>query len=69
MIINYLKLPLQILIWHNIKLEHLLFDVSMIPFILAGAFAGVVIVKLISEKYYRVLVYIMTVASCALLLL
>ena len=68
-ILNYLKVPLQALVWRNIHIQGLLFGVSMIPFILLGAFLGVLLVKFISEKYYRILVYIMTVASCALLIL
>jgi uncharacterized membrane protein YfcA len=68
-ILNYLKIPLQVLAWHNIHIKGLLFDISMIPFILLGLFLGVLLVKFISEKYYRILVYIMTVASCALLIL
>jgi uncharacterized membrane protein YfcA len=68
-ILNYLKIPLQVLVWHNIHIQGLLFGVSMIPFILIGLFLGILIVKLVSEKYYRILVYIMTVASCALLIL
>jgi uncharacterized membrane protein YfcA len=68
-ILNYLKIPLQIIFWHNIKFEGLIFDITMIPFILIGAFLGILIVKLLSEKYYRILVYLMTIMSCALLFL
>jgi uncharacterized membrane protein YfcA len=68
-ILNYLKIPPQVLVWHNIHIKGLLFGVSMIPFILTGLFLGVLLVKFISEKCYRVLVYIMTLASCALLIL
>ncbi|MDR2053493.1 MAG: TSUP family transporter [Treponema sp.] len=56
-ILDYLKIPLQVLVWHNIHVRGLLFGVSMIPFILVGLFLGVLLVKFISEKYYRILVY------------
>jgi uncharacterized membrane protein YfcA len=69
LILNYLKIPLQIIAWHNIHIKGLLFNVSMIPAILIGLFLGVVLIKLISEKYFRILVYVMTVISCALLIL
>jgi uncharacterized membrane protein YfcA len=68
-ILNYLKIPLQVFVWHNIHIKGLLFDVTMIPFILFGLFLGVLLVKFISEKYYRILVYAMTLVSCALLIL
>jgi uncharacterized membrane protein YfcA len=58
-----------VFVWHNIHIKGLFFDITMIPFILLGLFLGVLLVKFISEKYYRILVYIMTVASCALLIL
>jgi uncharacterized membrane protein YfcA len=68
-ILNYLKIPLQIIAWHNIHIKGLIFDISMIPFILIGLFLGVLLVKLISEKYYRILVYVMTIISGGLLVL
>jgi uncharacterized membrane protein YfcA len=69
MIVNYLKIPLQHFAWHNIRLEGLLFNITMIPIILAGAALGILIVKKVSEAHYRVLVYVMTIVSAALLFL
>jgi uncharacterized membrane protein YfcA len=67
MIINYLKLPLQYFVWHNITPRGLLFDLTMIPLIIAGAGLGILLVKKISEANYRVLVYVMTLISAGLL--
>ena len=67
LIINYTKIPLQIFFWKNITTEGLLFNVCMIPLILAGAALGIFFVKKVSEKIYRVLIYIMTIISAALL--
>jgi uncharacterized membrane protein YfcA len=69
MIINYLKVPLQYFAWHNIRVEGLLFGVTMIPIILAGAVLGILVVKKVSEARYRILVYVMTIVSAALLFL
>jgi uncharacterized membrane protein YfcA len=69
MIINYLKLPLQHFVWHNITVKGLLFNVTMIPCILAGAALGSLVVKKVSETRYRVIVYGMTIVSAALLFL
>jgi uncharacterized membrane protein YfcA len=69
MIVNYLKIPLQHFVWRNITAEGLLFDITMIPFILAGAVLGILVVKRVSEPLYRTIVYVMTVISAALLFL
>ncbi|MDR0553543.1 MAG: sulfite exporter TauE/SafE family protein [Treponema sp.] len=69
LIVNYLKLPLQIFIWHNINMESLFFDLTMIPAVLVGAVLGIILVKKISERVFRVLVYVMTIGSAALLFL
>ena len=69
LIINYLKLPLQIFVWHNITPKTLMFDLSMIPFILTGVFLGIVFVKKVNEKQYRIAVYALTIISAVLLFL
>jgi uncharacterized membrane protein YfcA len=67
MIINYLKLPLQYFVWRNITAEGLLFNLTMIPVIIAGAVLGIFLVKKMSEVHYRILVYVMTFISTGLL--
>jgi uncharacterized membrane protein YfcA len=69
LIINYLKIPLQFFAWHNISVKSLIFDLAMAPFVLAGAWTGILFVKKISEQQYRVLVYLLTVLASALLFL
>ncbi|MDR2135952.1 MAG: sulfite exporter TauE/SafE family protein [Treponema sp.] len=69
MIVNYLKIPLQHFVWHNITIKGLLFDLTLIPVILIGTALGVLIVKNVSESRYRAIVYIMTIVSAALLFL
>ena len=67
MIVNYIKIPLQIFIWHNVSLQGFLFNLCMIPIIVIGAVLGIIIVKIVSEKAYRILVYVMTIISASLL--
>jgi uncharacterized membrane protein YfcA len=69
LIVNYLKIPLQYFVWHNISPRSLLFNLTLIPVILAGAALGVLLVKKVSERVYRILVYSMTLVSTALLFL
>ncbi|MDR1901912.1 MAG: sulfite exporter TauE/SafE family protein [Treponema sp.] len=69
LIINYLKLPLQFFAWHNISVQSLLFDLSMVPALIIGALAGVVFVKKVSEAHYRIAVYALTILASLLLFL
>ena len=67
LIINYTKIPLQVLIWRNITAESLKFNLCLVPFIIAGAIIGIFFVRKISEKVFRYLIYVMTIISAALL--
>jgi len=69
MVVNLLKLPLQYFVWDNISGETLLFDLAMLPFIAAGAWMGILFVKRISEKNYRIVVYVLTFSSSLMLFL
>ncbi|MDR1893599.1 MAG: sulfite exporter TauE/SafE family protein [Spirochaetales bacterium] len=67
LIVNYLKIPLQTLVWHNISRQSLAFDLMMIPFILLGIGLGILFVKKVSNKQYRIAVYVVTLISAGLL--
>jgi uncharacterized membrane protein YfcA len=67
MVVNYLKLPIQHFAWHNIHRETLFLDLCMIPPILAGAALGILMVKKLSEAHFRVMIYVLTLVSAALL--
>jgi uncharacterized membrane protein YfcA len=69
LIVNYLKIPLQVFMWHNISLKTLQFDLFMIPFILIGVWLGILFVKKVSESQYRIAVYALTLVSAVLLFL
>jgi uncharacterized membrane protein YfcA len=67
LLVNLFKLPIQHFVWHNITAGGLILDAMMIPVIVLGAVLGVLLVKKISEKYYRALIYALTILSAALL--
>jgi len=67
LIINYLKLPVQIFLWKNITADTLIMDATLIPFILAGLFAGIVLVKKISEPIFRKVIFVLTLISTVFL--
>ncbi len=69
LIINLLKLPLQIFFWRNIDAATLTFDAIMIPGIAAGAFIGIRVAGKIPERAYRVFVMVMTGVAALMLFL
>ena len=63
MIINLIKLPLQIFFWGNVTLQTAVISVVMIPAIFIGAVLGVAVIKRIPEKPFRWVVIGMTAVS------
>jgi uncharacterized membrane protein YfcA len=68
MVVNYLKLPLQIFVWKNISLQSITLDAIAIPFMIIGAIAGILFVKKIPEKSYRTFIIVITILSTVMLL-
>ena len=68
-VINLIKLPLQIFVWHNIGIGSLSITIIMLPVITVGAILGFFILKKINEKYFRYIVIIMTAIAAIRLLL
>lgn len=66
-IVNVSKVPLHIWSWKTITLESFTLDLLMIPAIALGAFLGIILVRLIPERYYRLLVIVTTLLSAILL--
>jgi uncharacterized membrane protein YfcA len=66
--INVFKVPFHLFIWESIDLNSFLLNLISLPFIAIGAWAGIVIVKRIEEKYYRWLVIGMTGLASVLML-
>lgn len=67
MIVNYLKLPLQVFVWDNISSDILVMDMFAVPFLFAGAFLGIVFVKKIPEEGFRLFIKIATALSAVML--
>ena len=67
-IINFIKVPLQAFVWHNIGLKSIVITVFMIPVITIGAVLGAYILKKINEKIFRYLVIGMTAIAAVRLL-
>ena len=66
-IVNIIKLPLQVFVWHNIGVSGLYTALLLLPCVLVGAAAGAYVVKRINEKIYRKVLYVMIlIAAIAL---
>lgn len=68
LVVNLLKIPLQIFVWDNISPESFTLNLLMLPIIGAGAFIGVRIVKILPEKAFRSFIIAVTVLSVILML-
>lgn len=69
LLVNYLKLPLQIFVWDNISLTSLALNALSIPFMIIGAIAGIYFVRKVPEKSYRTFIIAVTLLSTVMLLL
>lgn len=68
-IVNFLKLPLQIILWNNISMRNVGLTFLMIPFITVGALLGFIVLKRVNEKFFRYLIITMTTIAALRLFL
>ena len=69
LIVNWLKLPLQIWVWDNITWGSLAVNAIALPVIAVGAVIGIKLVRKLPEKGYRKMILWLTVIATAMLLL
>lgn len=69
MILNYIKIPLQSLVWHNLTWPGILLNLMALPFILFGGLLGIKLVKVLPEASFKRLIMILVVVSCLFMLL
>jgi uncharacterized membrane protein YfcA len=67
LVVNLLKIPLQVFFWNNISATTLIFDAIMVPAIAAGAFIGVKLSGKMPERTYRIFVMVMTGVAALML--
>ncbi|MDD4514778.1 MAG: sulfite exporter TauE/SafE family protein [Massilibacteroides sp.] len=68
LVVNYLKLPIQVWVWDNITISTLTLNLIAVPFILIGGYLGVKLIKILPEKQFRIFTTIVTCLSVLLLL-
>ena len=68
LVVNLLKVPLQIFVWDNISWDTFSLNLAMLPIIGIGAWLGIIIVNLFPEKAFRRFIQIITILSVAMML-
>jgi uncharacterized membrane protein YfcA len=68
LVVNLLKVPLQIFVWDNISWDSFSLNLAMLPIIGIGAWMGVGIVNLFPEKAFRRFIQIVTILSVVMML-
>ncbi len=60
LVINFFKLPFQVLFWKNINTDSLKTDLVLLPALVLGFWIGILIVKRIKDDNYRKAVIVLT---------
>jgi uncharacterized membrane protein YfcA len=69
LIINLFKIPFHIFIWETINLQTFTLDLLLLPAIAAGAFLGILVVRFIPEKAYRIFLLVTTAITALVLII
>lgn len=69
LVVNLLKVPLQVFVWDNITWDSLQLNLVMLPVIGIGSLIGIRIVKLLPEKIFRRFIQIVTILSVILMII
>jgi uncharacterized membrane protein YfcA len=67
LVINFFKLPFQVIYWKNINAASLRIDLYLVPALVAGFLAGLAIVKRINEKSFRRIVFVLTLIGALII--
>jgi uncharacterized membrane protein YfcA len=69
LIINLFKIPFHIFVWGTISLQTVTLDFLLLPAIATGAFLGILIVKYIPERAYRIFLLVTTALTALVLII
>lgn len=69
MILNFSKIPLQLLVWKNLTWEGIILNLLALPFIILGAYIGIKIVKVIPEKEFKIVILALVIISSLMLMI
>jgi uncharacterized membrane protein YfcA len=68
LVVNLLKVPLQVFVWENITWHTLLLNLFMLPVMGIGAWLGIRIIRMFPEMAFRRFIQIVTILSVVMML-
>jgi uncharacterized membrane protein YfcA len=68
LVINFFKLPFQIIFWDNINTQTLLLDLIVLPALMIGFYIGLKLVDKVNDAHFRKLVMAITFLGALLIL-
>lgn len=69
LVVNYLKIPVQVFAWGNITAASLSLDAMTLPFVLLGGWLGILLVNRLPERGFRRFTTAVTCVSVVMLLI
>jgi hypothetical protein len=69
LVMNWFKVPFHLWVWHTINSDSWILALQLIPAIVLGAYIGIVLVKKMSDKFYRWFIVGMTVIAAVVMVL
>ena len=69
LVVNWFKVPFHVWVWHTINADSWILALWLTPAIIVGAFAGVFLVKKMSEQVYRWFIVGMTAVAAVVMVL
>ncbi len=69
LVINWFKVPFHIFSWKTINLNTFLLDLTTLPFIVLGAYLGILIVKKMKDRAYRYFIIAMTLVAAVFIVI
>ena len=69
LVVNLLKMPLQVFVWENISWSSFSLNLLMLPIIGVGAWLGIRVVKLLPEQAFHRFILVVTILSVAMMLI
>jgi uncharacterized membrane protein YfcA len=68
LVINFFKLPFQIIFWDNINTQTLLLDLIVLPALMIGFYVGLKLVGKVNDAHFRKLVMAITFLGALIIL-
>ncbi len=69
LVVNWFKVPFHVWVWHTINTDSWLMALSLTPAIVLGAYAGILLVKKMTDQFYRWFIVGMTAVAAVVMVL